>query len=105
MSVFDEFNAGLQEAEATVPQGIIWNGKPYPILPGSAVRRKDLGAGGFKLRADLKIVIRRDIFPEPGPQLKQQITYLGDAYRIDTMGKMPGICFRGGSAMIRRNDA
>lgn len=90
MSVLDEFNAGLKECEATLPQVITWNSKDYPILPGSAVRGKDLGAGGFKLRADLKFIARRDVFPEPGPQLKQRITYLGDDYRIDTMEKMPG---------------
>ena len=93
MSVFDEFNEGLKEAEATMPQSIIWNKVPYPILPGSAVRGKDLGAGGFKLRSDLKLVVRCDVFPSPGPQLKQQITYLGDPYRIDTMEKMPGDLF------------
>jgi hypothetical protein len=93
MSVFDEFNAGLLEAEAALPQVITWNKKDYPILPGSAVRGKDLGAGGFKLHSDLKFIVRISVFPTPGPQLKQQITYLGNAYRIDTMEQMPGGLF------------
>jgi hypothetical protein len=93
MSVFDEFKAGLLEAEATVPQVVTWAGNDYPILPGSAVRGKDLAAGGFKLRSDLKFIARCDMFPGLGPQLKQQVTYQGDAYRIDSLEKMPGGVF------------
>jgi len=90
MSAFDEFTAGLKECEATLPQSITWDGVAYPILPGSAVLGKDLGSGGFKLRSDLRFVVRKEVFPTPGPQLKQRLTYLGDEYRIDTIERMPG---------------
>lgn len=90
MSVFNEFSAGLKECEETLPQRVTWNGAEYPILAGSAVRGKDLGAGGFKLRADLRFLARTGVFPDPGPQVKQKVTYLGDEYRIDTMEKIPG---------------
>lgn len=93
MSAFDEFTAGLKECEATWPNLVTWNGKAYPILPGSAVRGKDLGAGGFKLRSDLKFIARPEVFAAPGPQLKQRVTYLGDEYRIDTMERMPGTVY------------
>lgn len=68
----------------------IWQGKPYRIQPGSAVRGKDLGAGGFRLRSDLKFATLVSELPDPAPALKQTIVYLGDEYRIDTMEKFAG---------------
>lgn len=68
----------------------IWNGNVIRILPGSAVRGKDLGEGGFRLRSDLKFVVRVSDLPVPGPALKQTIAYLGQNYRIDTMELFAG---------------
>jgi len=90
MELSDQFVKALAELEPDCGSVITWHGNDYPVMPGSAVRGKDLGAGGFKLRSDLKLIVRLAVFPDPGPQLKQTITYLGDAYRIDTMEKMPG---------------
>jgi hypothetical protein len=91
-----EISAGFAEAMAELEDNagvVTWNGADYPVWPGSAVRGKDLGAGGFKLRADLRFVVRAGVFPDPGPQLKQKVTYLGEEYRIDTIEKVPGETF------------
>ena len=72
---------------------ITWQDNDYPVWTTSAVRGKDLGSGGFKLRADLTFVARAGVFPDPGPQLKQKLTYLGDQYRIDTIERIPGETF------------
>ena len=85
-----ELRRGLKALEKAGESCFVWNKDSYPIVPGSAVRGKDLGAGGFKLRSDLKFTVRLEVLPEPGPQLKQTITYLGDRYRIDTIEKLPG---------------
>jgi hypothetical protein len=91
MSELSDFIApGLEDLEAVTGSVVTWNGADYPITPTSAVRGKDLGAGGFKLRADFSFVVRPGVFPGPGPQLKQKVTYLGDEYRIDTIEKIPG---------------
>ena len=82
--------AGLEEVTGAT---VTWNGNEYPIIPTSAVRTKDLGAGGFKLRSDFGFIARPTTFPSPGPQLKQRVTYQGDDYRIDTIEKIPGVAF------------
>lgn len=88
-----ELSEGFAEAigELEDNAGVItWSGVDYPVWPTSAVRGKDLGAGGFKLRADLTFVARSGVFPDPGPQLKDKVTYLEEEYRIDSMEKIPG---------------
>jgi hypothetical protein len=60
------------------------------ILPGSLVRGKDLGAGGFKLRADLRFVVVASDLPDPGPEPQQTIEYLGKPLRIDTIETLAG---------------
>lgn len=69
---------------------ITWNAAVYQVLPNSVVHRKDLGAGGFRLSSDLKFLVCSDAFPNPGPQLKQTIVYLGVDYRIDSIRTLPG---------------
>ena len=88
-----ELSEGFSEALGELEDHgavITWNGNDYPVFPTSAVRGKDLGAGGFKLRADLTFIARSGVFPDPGPQLKDRITYLGEDYRIDTMERIQG---------------
>ena len=84
---------GLLDLESATEAVITWNGSDYPITPSSAVRGKDLGEGGFRLRSDMSFVVRPGVFPDPGPQLKQRVTYQGDEYRIDTIEKIPGMAF------------
>lgn len=81
---------GLISLEDGLGAVMTWNGEDYPVVPTSAVRGKDLGAGGFKLRSDVSLIVRNAMLPDPGPQPKQKITYLGDEYRIDTLEKTPG---------------
>lgn len=89
----DMLSAGLEQLEADIPVTITWQGAAYPVVPTSAVRGKDLGAGGFKLRSDFSFVARPESFTEGLPQLKQRISYLGDEYRIDSIEKTPGEAF------------
>jgi len=84
---------GLKSSEEDFGSVITWQGADYPVTVTSAVRGKDLGAGGFKLRSDFTFVARRSVFPDRGPQAKQRITYLGEEYRIDTVEKTPGDVF------------
>ena len=90
MSAFDEFKAALPEFEAAMPQVVVWNTLPVPVLAGRALRKKGLQSGGFQMDCDFRFDTRTDAWPAPGPQLKQQLTYLGDAYRIDSITRMPG---------------
>lgn len=67
-----------------------WAGNTYQMLPGSVMQRKDLGVGGFKLSSDLRFLVCSDAFPNPPPQLKQMLTYLGINFRIDSIRTLPG---------------
>lgn len=89
MELTDGFNEAMAELEDNA--GLVtWQGADYTVWPTSAVLGKDLGAGGFKLRADLTFVARKGVFPDPGPQEKQKVTYLGRDYRIDSLEKIQG---------------
>ncbi|HEV2350806.1 MAG TPA: hypothetical protein VG028_13275 [Terriglobia bacterium] len=96
MDVYSKHAASLKALQAYHGAAcplFVWNGINIPILPGSAVRGKDLGMGGFKLRSDLKFTVNVSDLQSlagGGPQLKQIITYLGDPYRIDSIEKFEG---------------
>lgn len=64
------------------------------ILPGSLRRSKNLEAGGFLKLADLTFVVRTADLPDPGPGLKQTITYLGDEFRVEGITKLAGDTLR-----------
>ena len=89
MELSEQFSESLAELE-DVGTMMTWNGGDYPAFAGTAVLGKDLGMGGFKLRADLKLIIRSGVLPDPGPQIKDRITYLSREYRIDTIEIIPG---------------
>jgi hypothetical protein len=69
---------------------VTWNQKEIRILPGSAIKGKKLGEGGFRLSNDFRFVTLVSELPDPEPQLKQLITYNGDIFRIDTREKFAG---------------
>jgi hypothetical protein len=67
----------------------------YQIIPGSAVRRKDLVIGGFQIDADLAFTALLAQFNLTASAFKDAflqnpITYLGDKYKIDSVTILPG---------------
>lgn len=77
-----------------------WNDSDWPIIPGSATRRKDLASGGFQLNADLifEVLVAQFLDPVAIPDatalkdalLARPINYLGDDYKIDSIEIAPG---------------
>ena len=75
---------------------ITWNGADYPCCGGPELGGKLLGAGGFRVTAQVTIALRLDQFAVPeaggpaGPQEKQRLTYTSApgaparALRVDT---------------------
>lgn len=70
---------------------ITWSNKNYPIIPGSATRRKDLATGGFQLNADFRFEALVSSFlsatiPDAetlhSALLQTFIGYLGDEYKV-----------------------
>jgi len=91
--------AGLQARLATQCPSISWNGRDVPIIPGSAMRRADLSAGGFQLNADFRFAAHVADFGaeyEGQPSqlksdlLQSALAYLGDNYKADAVTLHPG---------------
>ncbi len=93
MELSEQFSEALAELEDLAPGVITWDEEDYTAFVGSAISRKSLEAGGFQLEADFRFLIRRELLPEPGPQVKQRVTYLGRDYRIDSIEEVPGRAF------------
>lgn len=77
---------------------VSWDGEDWPVIPGSAGRRKDLVAGGFDLNADLRFNALTCNFPGDAEEatdiekliVQKDIEYLGDKYRIIRVSILPG---------------
>ena len=77
-----------------------WQGKDWKIVPGSALRRADLGGGGFSLNADLRFSALVQQFIDDGGYedvndfqtafQQEVIGYLGAGYKVDSVSIMPG---------------
>lgn len=74
-----------------------WNGRnDWKILPGSAMRRKDLAPGGFQLNADLRFTCLVAQFglsaTDQSDKMLQNgaVTYLGDLYKVEAVFIAPG---------------
>lgn len=67
-----------------------WDGRPYNIIPGTAVRRQDLDRGGYALSSDLQLHVLASAFSDSPPSLKEIISYLGNDYRLDEIQPLPG---------------
>ena len=70
-----------------------WAGADYKAFPSGSLFQKKAQAGGFLLEEDLTLLARADQFPDPGPAVKQLISYPGAAgqlYRIDSITTLPG---------------
>lgn len=88
---------------------ISWADQDFKVIPGSAIRRKDLNSGGFALNADFvfevlvsaflnqtfvamngstsTITTARDL---KSALLQKPIGYLGDTYKADSVEILPG---------------
>jgi hypothetical protein len=102
MDYHAKFAASLAATQArlgdTCPM-ITWAGKDYAILPGSAMRRKELGVGGFDPNADLKFQAHLALFLTDtianamaleAAMLQTEVGYLGHRYKAISMRVMPG---------------
>jgi hypothetical protein len=76
---------------------ITWNGQSYPLIPSSAIRRKDLDVGGFQLNADFRFNALVSTFGVnysaqtlKDAMLQKTIIYLGDTYKVDSITLLPG---------------
>jgi hypothetical protein len=79
---------------------ITWNGVAYKLIPGSAVRRMDLGPGGFRLNADFMADALASTFADgqtitnsatlKAAMLQTPIGYLGDDYKVEAVHISPG---------------
>jgi hypothetical protein len=85
---------------------VTWAGKEWLVVPGSAVRRKDLddGGGGFQLNADFRFeALVGQFLTAPGAtpevldatgleqaMLQTEIGYLGESYKAVAMHVGPG---------------
>jgi hypothetical protein len=76
---------------------ITWNNAAYPCCGGPELGGKLLGAGGFRVTAQVTVIVRLSLFapgsagvPPASPQEKQRLTYSSApdaparALRIDT---------------------
>ena len=78
-----------------------WNSGIYRTLPGGGTTRKALGAGGFSMDSDLRLVCSVDQFGGRIPKLREQVLYGGRLYRIDSVNTFPG----GQTVRFECNDA
>lgn len=85
---------------------IKWNDQKFSVLPGSFRRQKDLGPGGFSMRADVEFILVAADLPaqQPSgappaqfPKLKQTVLYNSglpgepdSVLRIDVMEPLAG---------------
>lgn len=81
---------------------ITWNGADRKVLPGTAVRRKDLSDGGYSLNADFSCnVLVSQLVDATYTTAKAvcdvmgqtPLTYLGDDYKIISVSRSAGDLF------------
>ena len=84
------FQAYLGAACPVITWGVAGQAQTIKVLPGSVVRRKDLGPGGFKLEADLQFTALAADVQDAGPTLKSLIQYDGETYEVQAIHKLSG---------------
>lgn len=79
-----------------------WNEKDRKIIPGTAVRRKDLGVGGFSLNADFKCHILVSELVDATMTTSKAVCdamgqtefqYLDDDYKVQSVSRTAGDLF------------
>lgn len=85
--------AAVQVEQGTACPSLTWQGWTILIQPGSAIRRKDLGTGGFSLNADLRLTVLVSSFGHGYTTadtiqediLQTEIDYLGESYKVESV--------------------
>ncbi len=54
---------------------ITWNNEAYPCCGGAELGGKLLGAGGYRITAQVTVIVRLELFGAATPQEKQRLTY------------------------------
>ena len=89
-----ELARGLKQLEKDAGnQKFTWNGADYVCVEGVSTEDRILGAGGMELLDELILFVRRDQLPDPGPQSKQKLTFLGEDYWIGLVQAAAGGAF------------
>ena len=89
---------GLLQAEEASGATLSWAGQKYPCTGGAEFGGKQLDLGGFKLKAEVTVVVRTAVFPAGVglPQEKQTLLYSsapglpGRKLRIDSVTPWQG---------------
>lgn len=84
---------GLALSEQSLRCTMVWAGQEYPCTGGPEYGSRTLDEGGFKIKANVKIKVRTEVFPAGVgfPQEKQTIQYKPSAnstpriYKIDSI--------------------
>lgn len=82
----------VQTEQGTACPSFVWNTLTILTQPGSAIRRKDLGASGFSLNADLVMTVLVSGFGNgfatadavQSAILQTELDYLGEAYKVES---------------------
>lgn len=102
MNDFQVHARAMQQLQARLDGAcpvITWGNVDYAIIPGSAIRRKDLSPGGFQLNADLRFDALVSTFSSASVAdatslksklLRTPIQYLGDDYQVSSVAILPG---------------
>jgi hypothetical protein len=82
--------AALQTELATDCPSFAWKGQDWKCLPGGARRRKELGAGGFAMDADLQLTCLVAQFGvtahvQREAMLNTPLVYQGTRFRVDSV--------------------
>jgi hypothetical protein len=62
-----------------------WCGKPWPILPGGALFKRENSTGGFTLDTDLQLTVLTAQFQGNLPDAQDEFQYQGHTYRIKSI--------------------
>lgn len=98
---FEDHADGLGELEAELGAEcptFTWAGKDWTVLPGGAMRRKPIDAGGFTVESDLQLTVRVWQFLslyQSAEALREQLLntdfeYGGHRYTVETVTVAPG---------------
>ncbi len=87
--------AAMQSRMADTCPTVGWHGTECPIIPGTAMRRRDLVAGGFDLNSDFRFqalvsTFGSDASTAKTAMLQTVVRYLGDDYKIVSVNIQAG---------------
>jgi len=96
MGIASDIRRGLRTLERALDNPVLtWRGNDYPCVPSMGKQGKLLSFGGRSLQDDLILRVRKDLLPDPGPQLKDLVRFQGQDLRIVSLDTPPGDPFLG----------